>query len=103
MDLFVFLQKLSEEGIQLEQINVPNHGPVIQHLTQNGAAILKYKGSNGRLRVSMLRVSMRKLDEQASTEMVPAHTFEHVEKLRAGEVVSVDIKLFPIGIRLNPG
>ena len=48
MDLFVFLQKLNAEGQPLEQFNVPNHGPIMQGLTQRGAAILKYKGSNGR-------------------------------------------------------
>ena len=58
MDLFVLLQKLDADGRVLEQFNVPNHSEVMDNLTRDGAAILKYKGSNGRL-----RVSLRQLDE----------------------------------------
>lgn len=98
MDLFVFLQKLNAEGELLEQFNIPNHGPLMQKLTSNGAAILKYKGSNGRL-----RVSMRHLDEARSTDSVPAHSFDRVEKLAPGEIACVDIDLFPVGLALHPG
>ena len=98
MDLFVFLQKLDAGGAQLEQFNIPNHGPKMQALTRNGAAILKYKGSNGRL-----RVSMRHLDAALSTPTVPAHSFDRVEKLAPGEIVQVEIDLFPIGLALNAG
>ena len=98
MDVFLLLQKLDASGRVLEQFNVPNHGPVMQGLTQKGAAILKYKGSNGRL-----RASMRRLDEAQSTEDIPVHSFDRVEKLSPGEVVCLDIDLFPIGLALNPG
>lgn len=98
MDLFVFVQKLDADGEQLEQFTIPNHGPVMQQLTRNGAAILKYKGSNGRL-----RASMRGLDENASTEAIPVHRFDRVEKLSPGEVVCVEIDLFPIGLAFDAG
>jgi predicted acyl esterase len=98
MDLFVFLQKLNANGDQLEQFNIPNHGPKMQELTRNGAAILKYKGSNGRL-----RVSMRHLDETRSTNNIPVHSFDRVEKLAPGEIACVDIDMFPIGLALKPG
>ena len=98
MDLFVFLQKLNSNNEQLEQFNVPNHGPIMQDLTRQGAAILKYKGSNGRL-----RVSMRHLDETSSTDAIPVHSFDRVEKLAPGETACVDIDLFPIGLALKPG
>ena len=98
MDLFVFLQKFNGDGERLEQFNIPNHGPKMQALTENGAAILKYKGSNGRL-----RVSMRHLDEAVSTEIIPAHSFDRVEKLCPAEIVRVDIDLFPIGLAFDPG
>ena len=98
MDLFVLLQKLDADNRELEQFNVPNHGPQMEALTRQGAAILKYKGSNGRL-----RVSLRHLDEANSTDSVPAHSFDRVEKLAHGEIASVEIDLFPIGLALNPG
>lgn len=98
MDLFVFLQKLNADGEQLEQFTIPNHGPPVHAVTRSGASILKYKGSNGRL-----RVSMRHLDEARSTDAVPAHSFDRVEKLRPGEIACVDIDLFPVGLALHPG
>ena len=98
MDVFVFLEKLNVAGERLEQFNIPNHGPQMQALTQTGAAILKYKGSNGRL-----RASMRHLDEIESTDSIPVHSFDRIEKLAPGEVVRLDIDLFPVGLALQPG
>ncbi|MGK9462524.1 hypothetical protein ACSLFT_21140 [Streptomyces sp. G6] len=53
---------------------MPNQGALIQDITKRGASILRYKGSDGRL-----RVSMRHLEEELSTEDVPAHTFDRVD------------------------
>lgn len=98
IDLFVFLQKLDAGGRQLEQITVPNTGPAMQGLTRSGASILNYKGSNGRL-----RASMRRLDQAVATDEIPAHSFDRVEKIAPGEIVELEIDLFPIGLVLNPG
>lgn len=98
MDLFVLLEKLNAAGERLEQFTVPNHGPVMDALTREGSSILKYKGSNGRL-----RVSLRHLDEATSTDDIPSHRFDRVEKLAPGAVVPVEIDLFPIGLLLHPG
>ncbi|WP_426517448.1 CocE/NonD family hydrolase [Diaminobutyricibacter sp. McL0618] len=98
MDVFVLLQKLDANGVTLEQFNVPNHGPAIDNLTRTGSSILKYKGSNGRL-----RASLRHVDEVRSTESVPAHTFDRVEKLEPGAIVPLDIDLFPVGLAFHRG
>lgn len=52
MDLFVVVQKLDTHGTPLQQFTVVNHGAVIQDLTERNGSILRYKGSDGRLRVS---------------------------------------------------
>lgn len=98
MDLFVFVQKLNEQGTPLQVFTVPNHGARIHDVTERGASILRYKGSSGQL-----RVSMRHLDESLSTDEVPAHSFDRVEKLSPGEVVDIEIDLLPIGLVLYPG
>ncbi|MFE6365801.1 CocE/NonD family hydrolase [Streptomyces sp. NPDC057806] len=98
MDLFVLVQKLDAYGTPLQQFTVPNQGALIQDVTERGASILRYKGSDGRL-----RVSMRHLDEALSTEDVPAHSFDRVEKLSAGEVVDIEIDLLPLGLTFSPG
>lgn len=98
MDLFVLVQKLDAYGTPLQQFTVPNQGALIQDVTERGASILRYKGSDGRL-----RVSLRHLDEALSTEDVPAHTFDRTEKLAPGEIVDVEIDLLPLGLTFHPG
>ncbi|MCA2318221.1 CocE/NonD family hydrolase [Mycobacterium intracellulare] len=98
MDLFVFIQKLNAQGAPLQEFTVPNHGARVHDVTERGASILRYKGSSGRL-----RVSMRHLDETLSTDEVPAHSFDRVEKLSPGEIVDVEIDLLPIGLVFYPG
>jgi len=53
MDLFLLIQKLDAHGTPLRQFTVPNQGAMIRDVTERGASILRYKGSDGRLRVSM--------------------------------------------------
>jgi uncharacterized protein len=50
-----------------------------------------------------LRASMRHLDKMLSTDEVPAHSFDRVEKLLPGAVVEVEIDLLPIGLVFHPG
>ncbi|MGQ8335886.1 CocE/NonD family hydrolase [Sunxiuqinia sp. A32] len=98
MELFVLIQKLDAQGSHLQQFVVPNQGALMHDLTEHGGSVLRYKGSNGRL-----RVSARHLDEELSTDEVPAHSFDRVEKLQAGEIAEIQIDLFPIGMVFYPG
>ena len=98
MDLFVLIQKLDAYGTPLQQFTVPNQGALIQDLTERGTSILRYKGSDGRL-----RVSMRHLDETLSTDAVPVHSFDRTQKLVPGGVVDIEIDLLPIGLAFHPG
>jgi predicted acyl esterase len=98
MDLFVIVQKLDVNGTPLAQFNAPNRSAMAHDVTERGATVLRYKGTNGRL-----RVSARHLDEALSTDAVPAHTFDRVEKLQPGEVAEIEIDLFPIGLVFHPG
>ena len=98
MDLFVLIQKLDRFGTPLQAFTVPNRSAMAHDLTDHGATILRYKGADGRL-----RVSARRLDETLSTDDVPAHAFDRVEKLAEGEVVDVEIDLFPVGLVFHPG
>ncbi|WP_029266433.1 MULTISPECIES: CocE/NonD family hydrolase [unclassified Microbacterium] len=98
MDLFVLIQKLDAYGTPLQQFTVPNQSAMSHDLTDHGATILKYKGSDGRL-----RVSARHLDENLTTDDVPVHSFDRVEKLSAGEIVEIEIDLLPLGLAFAPG
>ncbi|MCU1734258.1 MULTISPECIES: CocE/NonD family hydrolase [unclassified Pseudomonas] len=98
MDLFVLIQKLDKFGTPLQQFTAPNQSARIHDLTDHGATVLRYKGSDGRL-----RVSTRHLDEVLTTDDVPAHTFDRVETLSPGEIVAIEIDLLPIGWAFHPG
>jgi predicted acyl esterase len=98
MDLFVLIQKLDAYGTPLQQFTALNQNARVHDLTDHGTSILRYKGSDGRL-----RVSARHLDEKLSTQDVPAHTFDRVEKLAPGQVVDIEIDLLPIGMSFQPG
>lgn len=98
MDVFVAIQKLDEFGTPLTQFTTPNHSARIHDVTEHGATVLRYKGSDGRL-----RVSLRHLDEDLTTDDVPAHTFDRVEKLTADQVVEIDIDMAPIGLAFRAG
>lgn len=98
MDVFVFIEKLDARGTPLQAFTVPNQGAMIHDVTERGASILRYKGSQGRL-----RVSMRHLDDALSSDDIPAHTFDRVEKLIPGEVAEIDVDLSPVGLVFRPG
>ncbi|GGF33081.1 CocE/NonD family hydrolase [Subtercola lobariae] len=98
MDLFVLVQKLDVNGTPLQAFTVPNRSAMAHDLTDHGATILKYKGFDGRL-----RVSARHLDETLSTDDIPAHSFDRVEKLSPGEIVEIDVELMPVGLVVRPG
>ncbi len=98
MDLFVLIQKLDKHGTPLQAFTVPNQNAMAHDLTDHGATILRYKGSDGRL-----RVSARHLDEKLTTNEVPAYSFDRVEKLTSGEIVEIEIELLPIALAFYPG
>lgn len=98
MDLFFMVQKLDQFGNHLQQFVIPNQGSMMQDFSERGASVLRYKGANGRL-----RVSARHLDEKLTTDEVPAHTFDRIEKLQPGEITEIEIDLFPMGMVFYPG
>ena len=98
MDLFVLVQKLDAWETPLQAVTVPNQSAIAHDLTDHGATILRCKGSDGRL-----GVSARNLDEDRSSEDVPAHTFDRVEKLAPEQIVDIEIDLLPIGLAFHAG
>jgi len=98
MDLFLLVQKLDVHGNPLSGFLVPNQGAMMHDLTERSGSVLRYKGPNGRL-----RISARHLDEELSTGIIPAHSFDRVEKLKPGEIVEIEIDMSPIGMVFYPG
>lgn len=87
MDIFVLIEKLDRDGTalvpsELAAMYFPKPPP----------------GIPGRL-----RASMRKLDEAASTDYLPVYAMDTPQKLKAGQVVALDIALMPSAMRWHAG
>jgi predicted acyl esterase len=84
MDLFVGLQKLDADGdfVPFSFLNALEDGPVA---------------------LGWLRVSHRELDVERSRPEQPWHTHRREERLKPGEVVPVEIEIWPSGTRFAAG
>ncbi|MBT8341499.1 MAG: CocE/NonD family hydrolase [Desulfatitalea sp.] len=85
MDLFVLVQKLNARGKDIRGASFPGN--------PRG-----YVGPEGRL-----RVSLRELDADKSTDFIPFQTFRNPQPLNPGEIVPVDIRIWPTGMKFNAG
>jgi len=72
VDLFVLVQKLDAHGTPLAAFTVPNTSAMAHDLTDHGATVPRYKGSDGRLRASArhLVTSMRRCPPRTSRRTV---------------------------------
>ncbi len=82
MDLFITVQKLDEEGNFIPALLMDEPHP----------------GFPGKL-----RVSHRELDEEESTEYQPIHTHRNGQLLKPGEIVPVDIEIWPMSMLWHAG
>lgn len=80
MDLVVRVEKLSRDG---------------QPLPDRTGNLIAATG--------LMRVSMRQLDEARSTETEPYYTFTTEQKLKPGEIVPVEIEIWPMGLYFDEG
>lgn len=80
MDLAVRVEKLSRDG---------------QPLPDRTGNLIAATG--------LMRVSMRQLDEARSTETEPYYTFTTEQKLKPGEIVPVEIEIWPMGLYFDEG
>ncbi|HZK74787.1 MAG TPA: CocE/NonD family hydrolase [Clostridia bacterium] len=84
MDLFVGVQKLDAGGqlVPFSFLNALEDGPVA---------------------LGWLRVSHRELDAGRSTPEQPWHTHTNEQRLATGEIVAIEVEIWPSGTRFAPG
>jgi len=82
MDLFVAVQKFDKNGKWLP-VNVLGK---------------PHPGCPGKL-----RVSLREIDKEKSTEFQPIYPYSNPQKLKPGEIVPVDIEIWPSSRIWHPG
>jgi uncharacterized protein len=84
MDLFVAIQKLDEQGeiVPFSFLNSLEDGPVA---------------------LGWLRASHRELDPELSTDLQPWHPHTREQLLEPGQIVPVDLEIWPSGTRFEAG
>ncbi len=87
MDLFIEIGKVNENGKWITWNCTPHNrylGPIASY--------------DGRL-----RVSVRALDPEKSSEHIPIQSFESLDPLNADEIVEANIAIRPVGLRFKRG
>jgi predicted acyl esterase len=101
LDVYVMLRKLSTSGEPMEQSNIPFHELPPDVKTAKdvySVSPCKYLGPTG-----MLRASHRQIDESKSTEYLPYHPHQKADYVKEGEVVELNIGIWPMGIVFEKG
>lgn len=109
LDVYVIVRKLDADGQPLKHMNIP-----LERLPAGTTAddvpdlnIFKYLGPNGRLRASHRRLSTDpSISDEQSAMLAPAvayHAHDKEEKIPPGQIVRLDIPLWPSGIIFQPG
>lgn len=88
-------------------VSVPDHDDMdlavrVEKLSRDGQPLPDRTG-NIIAATGLMRVSMRQLDEARSTEAEPYYTFTTEQKLKPGEIVPVEIEIWPMGLYFNEG
>jgi predicted acyl esterase len=103
MDVYVILRKLSASGEELLSLNIPwaNIPPksIGEIPVDKRTEVILYTGAIG-----VLRASHRAIDSSKSMhENWPYHPHDKEEKIKAGEIVRVEIGIWATGIAFEAG
>jgi hypothetical protein len=96
LDLYAEVRKLDPGGRHLACRTFLPPGAARDDLPENPEtlpAMIVFAGAKG-----MHRASMRATDAARSGPAEPYHRFDRIEKLRVGEIVPVDIQIWPLGM-----
>ncbi|KAJ6035909.1 Alpha/Beta hydrolase protein [Penicillium herquei] len=98
LDIFVQLRKLDRNGKVHQNINIPLEDLGVTSDEVDDINVLKYLGPTG-----VLRASHRALDSHLSKPHWPMHDHTNPKKITPGQVVRVEIGLWPAAIQFEAG
>lgn len=99
MDVFVQLRKADRQGEILEHLNIPLKDLQLSRVNEvEQINPLKYLGPPG-----ILRASHAELDPALSTDFHPIYTHQNAQKITPGQIVKLEISIWPTGILFEPG
>ena len=109
MDVYVICRKLDTNGQPLMQLNIPLEALPAGTTSENvpNLNIFKYLGPNGRLRASHRQLSNDPtITKEQAQHLAPAlawHPHDSEDKVPLGQIVCLDIPLWPSGIIFEAG
>ena len=109
LDVYVICRKVDADGQLLMQMNIPLEALPAGTTAEDvpNLNIFKYLGPNGRLRASHRQVSADPtLTKEQTAMLAPAvawHPHDSEDKIPPGQIVCLDIPLWPSGIIFEPG
>ncbi|KAH7118058.1 Alpha/Beta hydrolase protein [Dactylonectria estremocensis] len=101
LDIYLSLRKVDKSGKLLEHINLPWSALPPDVSAQEdvpNSNIVKYLGPQG-----ILRVSHRAQDPSKQDSIMPYHPHKSIDKIKPGEIVPVEIGIWPMGIKFYEG
>jgi predicted acyl esterase len=105
LDIYVELRRLSRTGRRAVARNIIPPNPIVawwlERRYRQGRAqfgMMFFSGAKG-----MHRVSHRATDPARSTVAEPYHTHRELQKIKSGEIVPVDIQIWPLGMKWRVG
>ena len=100
MDVYCHIFKHSSSGVELSNLNIPLPPGLSEEdakkATQN--RVWRYWGPSGQLRASQRHISASK-----STKTWSTLSHEKVQKVTPGEVVRLDVQMWPTGVVFDAG
>ncbi|TMV91796.1 CocE/NonD family hydrolase [Thioclava sp. BHET1] len=101
LDLYVELRKLDADGNHIGCWTFLPPGKsrdVLPQDVENQPGMFVFSGAKG-----MQRASLRATDPELSEVAIPFHTYDRAQKLAPGEIVPVDIQIWPLGMKWAAG
>lgn len=98
MDVYVQVTKKDANGKLLVNVNIPLKDLPVSVDQVPNVNCLKHVGP-----VGMIRASLRALDPELSTEIYPVQSFKKTEKIKPGDIVKLEIPIWPTGIAFEAG
>ena len=100
LDIYTHIFKAAKDGTILSNKNIPTPDTLSAEeeakVTRN--RLFRYWGPDG-----LLRASKRHVDPEKSTKTWKTLSHEHIQKLKPGELIRLEIQLWPTGIVFEAG
>lgn len=98
MDIYVQIRKADRRGKLLSHLNIPSAALGMTEVEAPNIGFLKYMGPQG-----ILRASRRAIKPELSSDIWPTHSHDKDEMVPPGQIVDLEIGIWPTGMIFEEG